>query len=895
MHQKSNKMGSQTDQSSLPQDRIRGKLKIFLGMCAGVGKTYAMLNEGKDKLLEGVDIVIGYAETHNRPETTALLQGMPVVQRSKIEYRGITLEEMNLDAILERRPTLAIVDELPHTNAIGSRHPKRYQDVLELLDAGIDVFTALNVQHIESRVDVVQSITSINVRETVPDSVVDLAEDIQLIDITPEELLSRLAEGKVYLGDRAATAADNFFRIENLSALREIAMRVMSEKIGQDVRDAMAERHIQGPWKSSERYLVAVGPSPFSEPLIRWTRRVASATQSPWIAVHVDTFQELADEEKQRLSRNLSLVKQLGGETVTIAAEDVSAALLNVANERNATQIVVGKPLESSLVRFFTGRSLVDKLILKSGDIDICVVRAEKKSHGRTHRYHQFRASIPWHRELGVGCGIIAAITAIFWLFHDLTTHSSIALLYLLSIVFLATRLSRRAILIIAALTGILWNFLFIPPIFTLRIGTLSDILVFCMYFIVALVVGDLTARLRIRELAERMGERRTRVLYKLAQCVVESRTLDEGIRLAITQIDAVFEGRTAITLVSENGMLMSDPHPSSTWRLSPKEFSVVAWVNGSGRPAGRFTDTLPQSDGIHIPLQTTHGRIGVLSLALLNNSILDVGQRELLETVSDHVAALVDRYNLIRQSNKVSIAEESEKLYRVLFDCISHELKTPLAILTATIGQIGELLRNGNADQAISTLDEGAIALRRLRRIVDNLLGMTRMESDRSKLDWVWCDLEEIIDAARNQVSDLIPINRLVVSIPDDTPPIKADPILLTHAISNLLINAAQYSPVGSEIAILASVDDKDVFLNICDKGEGIPAEELDGRLFEKFHRGRNARPGGIGLGLSIVHRFMELIGGTVTAGNNADGVGAVFTLRFPHREITPGSEHER
>jgi two-component system sensor histidine kinase KdpD len=296
----------------------------------------------------------------------------------------------------------------------------------------------------------------------------------------------------------------------------------------------------------------------------------------------------------------------------------------------------------------------------------------------------------------------------------------------------------------------------------------------------------------------------------------------------------------------------------------------------------------------MHVPLQTTHDRIGVFSLLLSGHSVLDVGQRELLETVADHVAALVDRYNLIRQSNKVSIAEESEKLYRALFDCISHELKTPLAILTATMGQINEFLKKGNIDEAIAMLDEGAIALSRLRRIVDNLLGMTRMESDRSKLESIWCDLEEIVDAARLQVADLVGRNRMLISIPDDIPSIKVDPILITHAISNLLANAAQYSPAGSEIAVLASVDDKDVVLEIRDRGEGIPAEELGGRLFEKFHRGRNARPGGIGLGLSIVHRFMELIGGTVTAGNNEDGVGAVFTLRFPYKGFNPGTDHE-
>lgn len=851
-----------------------------------------MLREAQAKVKEHEDIVIGYIETHNRPETQALLQGLSIIPRKIIAHRGIDLEEMDLDAILARRPAIVLVDELPHTNALGCRHSKRYQDVLELLDAGIDVFTALNVQHIESRVDVVQSISSINVRETVPDSIVDLADDIQLIDVTPEDLRARLADGKVYLGERAATAADNFFKIENLSALREIAMRVMSEKVGQDVRDAMTERHIQGPWKSSERFLVAVGPSPFSEPLIRWTRRIAAATHASWIAVHVDTFRPLSNEEKSRLSRNLSLVKQLGGETITVASDAVSDALLRVAKDQNVTQIVMGKPLESSLVRFFTGRSLVDKLILKSGDIDICVVRAEKKTSAKTTRFRQEKIPAPWFKDLGIGTGVIAAVTMVLWTIHPLTTYSSIALLYLLSIVLLATKLSRRAIVILAGLTGLLWDFLFIPPIFTFRIDTFNDILMLLMYFVIALVVGQLTARLKMRETAERMSERRTRVLYKLAQCVVESRSLDEGLRLAIGQIDAVFESRTAITLSSDKGADSNTAHPASTWLLGQKESSVVAWVNGSNKVAGKFTDTLPQSEGIHVPLQTTHGCIGVLSLLPPEGSILDVGQRELLETIADHVAALVDRYGLIAQSNKNALAEESEKLYRVIFDCISHELKTPLAIVSASTAQADALFSKGDIIAGRGALEESAIALRRLRRIVENLLGMTRMESEHVKLESDWCDIEDIISAAKKQSSDLLDQFVMRVIIPDDIPMVQADPVLLTHVFSNILVNAAQHAPQGSEISISAAFDNDCIVINISDSGEGIAPEELDGRLFGKFNRGKNAKPGGIGLGLSIVERFMALIGGSVSANNNQAGPGAVFTLKFPNKQNFKGDK---
>jgi two-component system sensor histidine kinase KdpD len=852
-------------------------------MCAGVGKTYAMLREAQRKLSEGIDVAVGFVETHGRPETDALLQGLPAVPLRRIDYRGIVLDEMDPDGILSRKPSLVIVDELPHTNAAGSRHAKRYQDVLELLDAGIDVFTALNVQHIESRSDVVQGIISVRIRETVPDSIIDLAEDIQLIDITPEDLRIRLGEGKVYLGERAATAADNFFRLENLSALREIAIRIMAEKVGKDVRDAMTERHIQGPWKSSERYMVAVGPSPFSEPLIRWTRRIASATHSPWIAVHVDNLVPLTEEGKKRLTRNLSLVRELGGETVTASGEDVAAALLQVGREKNVTQIVVGKPLESALVRFFTGRSIVDKLILGSGDIDVCVVRAEKESRQKGRLAGLTGNPSPWFRDMTTGAGVIAAITLVFWMLRGFTSYFSIALLYLLSIVFLSVKLSRRVILIIAVLTGALWNFLFIPPIFTFRIGKFNDVLMFCMYIVVALVISNLTAKLRLREIGERLRERRTKILYHLAQCVVESRTLDEGLRMAIAQIDPLFDCRSAVVLSLEDGRLSDFAHPSSTLQLNTKELSVAAWVFNSGKTAGRFTETLPESQGIHIPLQTTHGRVGVLVVALAGKKFLDVPQRELLGTVADHVAALIDRYNLSRQANKALIAEESEKHYRVLFDSVSHELKTPLSILSAAIDHIGDAVEKGDAEKALSTRNESVTAIRRLQRSVDNLLGMTRMESGHGTKEYVLCDLEEIIIAAREQASDVLSWHTLTISVPDDLPAIQADPVLFRHAIANLLTNAAQYTPPGGEIRILATADSEYIVVKVVDQGEGFPKEETTNKFFEKFHRGSNAKPGGTGLGLSIVWRFMELIGGSAIAENNRDGRGATVTLKFP------------
>ena len=859
----------------------RGRLKIFLGMCAGVGKTFAMLRDAQARKREGCDVVVAYVETHGRQETEALLSGLPILPRRRIQYRDIQLEELDIDAVLLRKPTLALVDELAHTTAPGSRHPKRYQDVLELLDAGIDVYTTLNVQHIESRVDVVGQIVRVPIRETIPDSILDQADDVHLVDLTPEELRERLSDGKVYLGARAATAADNFFRPENLTALREIALRVMAEHVGHDVREAMAIHRVEGPWKSGERLLVAVGPSPYSEPLIRWTRRIASAMDAPWLAVYIETSQPLTEEEKDRLSRNLLLARQLGGETLTDLSEDVAAGLLRLAREHNATQIVVGKPMEHLWMRLFGGGTLVTNLIRQSGDIDICVVRAEKMREQRIWLPKMDPFAGAWKREIPLGLGIVAAITVVFWFIQGLTGYWSIALLYLLAVVMMATRFSRRAIVLTATVSALAWNYLFIPPLYTLWIDRFHDALMFGMYFIVALVVGQLTSRLRMREVSERRREQRTQALYRLVQSVVESTSLDEGLRRAIQEMDTLFQAQTAVVLTDEAGGLDQHTQMTSTWTPNEKEMGVAAWSFLNNRPAGRFTETLPEAEGMFLPLRTAKGRVGVLAIRLPGRNNLGVDERELLETITDNIAAIIERYRLIQQSNRAHLAEESERLYKTLFDCVSHELKTPLAVMTSAAGELNLLLTSSPLKGGKSFLDEIETAVRRLRRIVDNLLDMTRLESGRLRLETVWCDVEELIDAAREQVGDLLSNHRLTLTVAPKLPSLKLDFALMQHSLANLLSNAAQYSPPGSEIRVSAHRDENQLIIRISDFGPGFSGDLLS-HAFDKFYRGPNAKPGGTGLGLSIVKGFVQAMGGHVEAANNPDG-GATFTLRIP------------
>ena len=504
----------------------RGKLKIFFGMSPGVGKTYAMLQAARQKQGEGCEVVVGIVETHGRKETEALVEGMPIMPRTQVEYRGTTLTEMDLDAILTWHPGLAVVDELAHTNAPGSRHPKRYQDVIELLDAGISVYTTLNVQHVASRSDTVRQISGITVSETVPDSVLDLADEIVLVDLTPEQLRQRLAEGKVYLGERAEWAAKNFFRESNLTALREMALRLVAEHVDRDLRDIMSEEKIVGPWKSSDRLLVAVSASPYSERLIRYTRRLAASMEASWIVANIEQPRVLSEKEQSRLTRYLALARQLGAEVISTPGTDIGEALLRIARQHNVTQIVIGKPLGSRWTSFLK-RDPLRWLMRNSGNIDIHMIPADESAppwRGETIEERLARA--PW-RDFGVALAIAAVVTAFSLSIFDYTGYWAVSLFYLLAVVLAATRLRRWPTLFLAALSALLWDFLFIPPRFTFYITHFHDFMMFGAYFVIALVIGHLATQLREREESERRREERATALYRLTRALAASRDLD--------------------------------------------------------------------------------------------------------------------------------------------------------------------------------------------------------------------------------------------------------------------------------------------------------------------------------------------------------------------------------
>jgi two-component system sensor histidine kinase KdpD len=841
----------------------RGKLKIFFGMSPGVGKTYAMLQGARQKQTEGCEVVVGIVETHGRKETEALLDGMPIMPRTPVEYRGTTLNEMDLDAILTWHPGLAVVDELAHTNAPESRHPKRYQDVLELLDAGINVYTTLNVQHVASRSDTVRQITGVAISETVPDSIVDLADEIVLVDLTPEQLRSRLAEGKVYLGERAAWAADNFFRESNLTALREMALRIVAEHVDRSLRGIMSDERIAGPWKSGDRLLVAVSASPYSERLIRYTRRLASSMEASWIVANIERPRALSTQEQTRLTRYLALARQLGAEVVSTPGNDVGETLLRLARQHNVTQIVIGKPLGSRW-RNVWKPDVLQWLIRKSGNIDIHMIPAEEMVPLQHPSLEERFARAPW-RGFGWALLITAGVTIFSLAVSGYTGYSAVALFYLLAVVLAGTRLRRGPTLFLAALSAILWNFLFVPPRFTFYISRFQDFMMFGAYFIVALVVGHLATQLREREQAERRREERATALYRLTRALASSRDRDEALPKVLDLIRNFFKADTAIWLRDADGLLR---HPASTFAPSSKDESVAVWALRRRQLAGKSTDTLPDAESLHVPLVTGDRAEGVLSVRLDSPPTLE--QRELLEACAAQVALFLNKERLLEESRAIQITRQSQRLQKALFDSVSHELKTPLAAMSVALQQ-------PQPDRA-----ELQQAVGRLTRTVDHLLDATRLESGLLQPVREWCDPVEILREAVARAG--LKEGSVKITAAKNLPMISVDARLIAQALLTLLSNAAAYGSDAKSIEATVAQEQSTIVFSIADRGMGLASGE-ENKIFEKFYRGPATPAGGLGLGLSIARQLIEAHGGEIIA-RNREGGGALFSIRLPLSE---------
>ncbi len=849
----------------------RGTLKVFLGMCAGVGKTFAMLEAARRSQREGRDVAIGYVETHGRRETDALTDGIEVISRKPVVYRAVTLTEMDLDAVLARRPQLALVDELAHTNAPGSRHPKRYQDVLELLDAGIDVCTTLNVQHIESRADTVREITGATMHETVPDTILAEAE-IELVDLSPEDLLQRLADGKVYVPERADAAARNFLREGNLIALREMALRLAAERVGQDVRDYMQARSISGPWKTGHRLMVAVSASPYSEQMVRWTRRLADSLGCTWIAAHVETSRMLPEEEQTRLTRHLSLARALGAEVRGTTDEDVVHGILSIAREQNVTQIIVGKPAAFGPLRFVRSFLLLNQLVRKSGNIDVHMVRADLEQTPARRLAWRLPAEAEWPQYLQAVGGVIL-VTLLNLALSSVAGPRSVGLSYLMAVVALAMFLNRGPVYLAATLSAILWDVLFLPPRFTFYIGNLEDALMFAMYFIVALGMGHLISRIRAKERLDRRREERATAMYLL--------TLELGDASSWEAIERAIAGNVERALKAEADLLLADSQGKLQGALAERELAAATWAYEHIQPAGRFTDTLPMSAAMYLPLHVRDNPSGVLRLLWRQNSPPTIEQRRTLDGFQRHISLVVDRQRLREAKAQSQLLAESERLSQSLLNAVSHELRTPIAaIQTAASGWQPGL----SPEVQEAFVAEIRQASHRLGRLVANLLDMARLESGQVKPRADWCDVNDIVNAALKRAGGETAHRDVAVHVPPGFPLIRVDSRLIEQALVDLLLNATAYTPAGTPVDVSAAVDADRVAIAVADRGPGLSAEALP-RLFDKFYRAPGAVAGGTGLGLSIVKGFVEAHGGHVHAANRPAG-GAVFTIVLPLQE---------
>ncbi|MHB8625802.1 MAG: ATP-binding protein [Aggregatilineales bacterium] len=857
----------------------RGKLKIFLGMSPGVGKTYAMLESAHQRANEGTDVVIGYVETHRRAETDELVKGLPLIPRRKSEYRGLIQEEMDTDAVLARKPTLVLVDELAHTNAEGSRHPKRYQDVLEILAAGINVYTTLNVQHLDSRVDTVQQITGITVRETVPDLLIDIAAEVELIDLPPDELLKRLEEGKVYSENKVQQATDNFFRAGNLSALREMALRLTAERVEQQLTDYMQFKLIPGPWKSSERLMVAISASPLSERLVRWTRRMAYNLTAPWLAVYVEGSSTLDPKAQAQLARNLSKVHQLGGELVTVAGPDVVSTIIQTARQHNVTQIVIGKPARARLSEFLSGGSLVDRLIRASGDIDVYVVSGDpdEKSAPSTSPVLALHSGL--HEYLIAVLAVIAAILVNLALL-PVIGYQAVALLLLGVVMLLGSLVGRGPILVAAGLSALLWDYLFIPPRYTFYISAFQDWLMFGLYFGVALVIGSLTTRQRAQDKAIRKRAANISALYQLARDTTESVKLDDVLRAAVKQIGQVFDAKVAILLKTSDKCLATTPHPAGTLPIDDREWGAADWAFRNEQTAGRYTETMPTASGQYWPLIVPGNVVGTIGIQLTQR--LSVDQEGLLQTFVSHIALAVERELLSEQAQHTALSRESERLYATLLDSVSHELRTPLTAINGATSSLFDPAVQRSPDKQQALGQEIQDATHRLNRLVDNLLDMSRLESGRLKLNLDWCDVHDLVNVSVAQVKKELADHDLIIDMADKLPLVRIDFALMEQVLVNLLHNAALYTSPGVRVRVTATAENGTLVLSVADRGPGLPPADLE-RVFEKFYRAPGARSGGTGLGLSICKGFVEAHGGTITAENRPTRGGARFTIRLP------------
>ncbi len=867
----------------------RGKLKIFFGAAPGVGKSYAMLEAARKRKADGADIVVGYVELHGRPETEALLQGLEVLPPQKLEHRGIALTEFDLDAALKRKPQVVAVDELAHSNHPGARHPKRWMDVVELLDAGIDVFTTVNVQHVESLNDIVAQITGVTVHETVPDRVFDSADEVELVDLAPDDLLQRLREGKVYAPDKSARALERFFRKGNLIALRQLALRATADRVDAAMRAYREDHAISDTWAAGERVLVCVGPDPLSERVVRAARRLATALHAEWHAIYVETpnLTRLPRAARDRVLETLKLAESLGAEVTNLSGESVVHEVLAFARHRNASKIIVGKPSRSRWRDRFTP-TLVDEIVRGSGHIDVYVITGEAgdgptasppRLPSRTSRWPAYARS----------AGVVAAITVLCALLFGRIELTNLVMLYLLGTVLVAARFGRGPSALAAVLSVGLFDFLFVPPRFSFAVSDTQYVITFSVMLATALIISSLAARGRRQANVSRARERRAAELYALSRELARSRDLGELAAILRHHLLAGIDGDAAVLLPDAEGRIQDPDHfcartgSEARYPVPGNDLGIAQWAYDHRTKAGHGTDTLASANSIFLPLNALKRCIGVVALRPKDAGQLDIPeQMHLIESQVNQTAIAMERVQLAQTAQAADLQVQSEQLRNVLLSSISHDFRTPLASIigaASTLSDDSVTLAPAQRSSLLATvLDEA----RRLHRLVDNLLDLTRLTQGPVELKRQWVALEEIVGSVLRRLPD----DRVRVALPADLPLLHVDEILIEQLLFNLVENALKHAP-GSAIAIGAESYRDVVAVTVRDHGPGLPPGE-ETRIFDKFHRAiAEGAQSGFGLGLTICKVIVEAHGGEIGARNMADG-GAEFRFTLP-RDAEP------
>jgi two-component system sensor histidine kinase KdpD len=867
----------------------RGRLKLFFGAAAGVGKTYAMLEAAHEFRAGGGDVAVGWVETHGRAETGALLAGLEVLPPRLVAYRGTTLREFDLDAALARRPAAILVDELAHTNAPGSRHGKRWQDVLELLDAGISVYTTLNVQHVESLNDVVAKITGVIVRETVPDSVLERADEIELVDLPPDELLQRLQEGKVYLPHQAQEAIRNFFRKGNLMALRELALRRTAERVDAEMQAYMRDHAVAKTWPVTERILVCVSPSPLSAQLVRAGRRLATRMGAEWIVAYVETpaAARLPQADRERVVQTLRLAEQLGAETTTLSGPTMSEEILAYARSRNVSKIVVGKPARSYWKRVLLG-SIVDALVRGSGEIEIDVVSGE--GDAAPVRAPLIRPHPPNWPAYGRAVGVVAACTAVAWAVFPHVGLSNLIMVYLLGVIGVAARAGRGPTVLASILSVAAFDFFFVPPYLTFAVSDSEHLITFAVMLAVALVISGLTVRMRAQADRARQREHRIAELYAMSRELATTESVESLLDIAVQHIGEVFAGELAILLPDESGRLTARRTHPGEFSMDASELAVAQWVYDHRELAGRGTATLPGAGALYAPLTGSRGAIGVLGIAPADPHALESPEQlHQLETFTNQVALAVERAQLALQAQQAEVRAEAERLRNSLLSSVSHDLRTPLATITgasSTLLEGGDALEPATRADLLASIHQEA---ERLDRLVNNLLEMTRLESGGVTVRKEWQPLEGVVGAALKRMEARLGDRPVRIDLPADLPLVPIDAVLIDQVLINLLDNAVKYTPAGSPIDISAVATAGAVAVEIADHGAGLPRGGEE-RVFDKFYRGPAATGAGVGLGLAICRAIVHAHGGAITARQRSGG-GSVFRFTLPLGDSPPAA----